>query len=62
MERVEVTGIPDDQVQVIVDPAALAARRLSWTHLADALQKRNVSIPGGVLREGQMGFLVESSG
>lgn len=62
VEKVEVVGLPGQQVQVILDPAALAARHLSWAHLADALQKRNVSIPGGTLREGQMGLLVESSG
>ena len=62
VEKVEVVGLPERQVQVILDPAALAARRLSWTHLADALQKRNVSIPGGTLREGPTGLLVESSG
>lgn len=60
--KVEVAGLPREQVQVILDPSALASRRLSWAHLSDALQKRNVSIPGGTLREGQMGLLVESSG
>ncbi|GBF33500.1 acriflavin resistance protein [Desulfocucumis palustris] len=62
VERVEVKGLPDEQVQVILDPAALSVRRLSWTHVADSLEKRNVSIPGGILREGKMGFWVESSG
>lgn len=62
VERIETAGIPDNQVQVITDPAALAARGLSWAQLADALQKRNINIPGGILREGQMGLLVESSG
>jgi len=62
IERVELVGLPEEQVRVIVDSAALAARHLSWLHLADALQKRNVSIPGGIVREGQMGLLVESSG
>lgn len=62
VEKVELVGLPEEQVQVTVDSAALAARQLSWLHLADALQKRNVSIPGGLLREGQMGLLVESSG
>lgn len=62
VEKVELVGLPEEQVQVTVDSAALAARRLTWLYLADALQKRNVSIPGGVLREGQVGLLVESSG
>ncbi len=62
VERIEVAGLPAEEVQVILDPAALSARRLSWTHLADALQKRNASIPGGILREGKMGLLVESAG
>lgn len=62
VEKVEVVGLPGEQVQVILDPAALSARRLSWTLLADALQKRNVNIPGGILREGRMGFMVESTG
>lgn len=62
VERVETAGLPVNQVQVITDPAALAARGLSWAQMADALQKRNVNIPGGILREGQMGLLVESSG
>lgn len=62
VEKVEVAGLPREQVQVILDPAALAARKISWAHLSDALQKRNASIPGGTLREGKMGLLVESSG
>lgn len=62
VEKVEVAGLPEEQVQVILDPSALSARRLSWANLSDALQKRNVSIPGGTLREGRMGLLVESSG
>ncbi|ACV62765.1 acriflavin resistance protein [Desulfofarcimen acetoxidans DSM 771] len=62
VEKIEVMGLPEQQVQIILDPSALAARRLSWTHLADALQKRNVSIPGGTLREGETGFMVEPSG
>ena len=62
VEKIEVVGLPEQQVQIILDPDALAARRLSWTNLADALQKRNVSIPGGTLREGKTGFMVEPSG
>lgn len=62
VEKVEVTGLPAEEVQLILDPGALAARQLSWTHLADAIQKRNVQVPGGVVREGQVALLVESSG
>ncbi len=62
VEKVEIVGLPEEQVRVSVDSAALAARQLSWLHLAEALQNRNVNIPGGILREGQMGLLVESTG
>jgi len=60
--KVEVAGLPKEQVQVILDSSALASRQLSWAHLSDALQKRNISVPGGTLREGKMGLMVESAG
>lgn len=52
VEKVSLHGIRDEQVQVVVDAAALAAKGIAPAALADAVARRNVIEPAGFVEIG----------
>ncbi len=59
---VEVGGGAERQIQVLLDPAALAERNLSPTRVRDAIQARNRDISGGDLEQGKRAYLLRTLG
>jgi multidrug efflux pump subunit AcrB len=52
VERVTLHGIRDEQVQVVLDVAALAAKGVRATAVAEALARRNIVAPAGFVELG----------
>ena len=57
-----VLGGRAEEMQVIVDPARLAARQLTINDLRQALQIRNQDTSGGEIREGKRRYIVRTLG
>ena len=55
-------GGRERELQVIVDPAALAARRVSYNELSSALERENRNFSGGDFDEGKRRYLVRTVG
>ena len=55
-------GGRERELQVIVDPAALAARRVSYNELSAALERENRNFSGGDFDEGKRRYLVRTVG
>ncbi|HSF15875.1 MAG TPA: efflux RND transporter permease subunit [Vicinamibacteria bacterium] len=68
LERVEGIGLAnifggrERELQVIVDPAKLAARRIGWTELGGALERENRNYSGGDFDEGKRRYVVRTIG
>ncbi len=60
--RVIVTGGFDRQIDVRLDPAALAAHSVNLVQLESALRTANVAQPGGSIRRGPFRYSVEVTG
>lgn len=60
--RVIVTGGFDRQIDVQLDPAALAAHGINLVQLESALRTANVAQPGGSIRRGPFRYSVEVTG
>lgn len=52
VERVSLHGIRDEQVQIVLDPQALAAKGLSPAAVAAAVSRRNIVAPAGFVEPG----------
>lgn len=59
---VRIYGAPQEEVQVIVDPEALAQRGLTPALVAAALREADVKVPAGQLRSTGANILVEVEG
>ncbi len=57
-----VFGGLEDELQVVVDPHKLAARRLTLTHVRDVLRSQNADISGGDFWEGKRRWVVRAMG
>jgi len=55
-------GGRERELQVIVDPAKLAARRVTWSELAAALERENRNFSGGDFDEGKRRYVVRTVG
>jgi multidrug efflux pump subunit AcrB len=62
VSSVEVWGGADRQVQILVDPAALAERGLTVADLRNALRARNRDVTGGELESGKRRYLLRTIG
>ncbi len=62
VSQVEVGGGADRQIQILVDPAKLAERNLSLTHLRDAVRARNVDLSAGDMDSGKRRYLLRTVG
>ena len=60
--RSNVYGGYDRQLQVIVDPQAMAARQLTVQDLAQALTRENANISAGAFDEGKRRYIVRTVG
>ncbi len=60
--RVVVTGGFDRRVDVLLDPARLAAHGVDVTEIENALRRANVAQPGGAIRRGPFQYAVEVTG
>ena len=57
-----VRGGREREMQVLVDPAKLAARSLTWVALAQALDQENRDFSGGDFDEGKRSYVVRTVG
>ena len=57
---VAVTGVPEDEIRVELDPERLRALGLTAADVAVAVRAANVSAPGGTIRRGQFRFAVRA--
>ena len=57
---VAVTGIPEDEIRVELDPARLRALGLTTENVVTAIRNANASAPGGTIRRGQFRFSVRA--
>ncbi len=60
--RVLVTGGHERTIDVIVDPARLAAHGIGIDQIGTVLRSSNVALPGGMIRRGPFQYAVEVSG
>lgn len=60
--RVIVTGGYDRQIDVVLDPAKLAAHKIDVTQIGAALRTTNIAQPGGSIRRGPFLYAVEVTG
>ena len=60
VSEVRVTGVREREIWVEADPARLASYRLSLQDLATALQRRNLNLPGGLIRLDRAEFAVRT--
>lgn len=62
VERVTLHGVRDEEVQVLLDIPALAARGLSPAVVADAIARRNIVAPAGFVEIGGSELVLNVSG
>ena len=62
VSSVEVWGGADRQVQILVDPAALAERGLTVAEVRESLRARNRDVTGGQLEAGKRRYLLRTIG
>lgn len=62
VSQLEVRGGAEHQVQILLDPAALAARGLGITEVRDAIRERNRDVSAGDLDTGKRRYLLRASG
>ena len=60
--RVELLGLPEEEIAVDVDMRRLAARSMSVPHIASALAGRNIYQPGGELEVGTARYPIQTLG
>lgn len=62
VSSVEIWGGADRQIQVLLDPAALAERGLTVADVRNALRGRNQDVTGGQLESGKRRYLLRTVG
>lgn len=55
-------GLPEREIQVVLDMERMARYNLTWNHVADAIKVRNVTIPGGKLKDQPYGIAIQTTG
>ena len=60
--RVEIEGVPEEQVKILIDPKRLSQYRLPLTTVLEAVAKRNVKVPSGTIRIEGTKMLLSTSG
>lgn len=54
VNRAEIVGAPEREIQVNVDPYKLTAARVSFNDIEGAIARENIDITGGLIEEGTM--------
>jgi len=54
INRAEIVGAPEREIQVNVDPYKMNASRVSFTDIENAIARENIDITGGLLEVGDM--------
>jgi len=62
VSRVELWGGAARQIQVLLDPAALAERNITLTEVRDALRQRNRDVSAGEIESGKRRYLLRTVG
>ena len=62
VSRVQLWGGAERQIQVMLDPSALADRDISITHVRNALRARNQDVSGGEIESGKRRYLLRTVG
>lgn len=62
ISQVEVGGGAERQIQILVDPAKLAERKITLTDLRDAIRERNVDLSAGDVDSGKRRYLLRTLG
>lgn len=62
VERVTLHGIRDEQIQIVLDVAALAAKGVTPGAIANAVSRRNVFVPAGFVEVGGREIALKVSG
>ncbi|HUO84643.1 MAG TPA: efflux RND transporter permease subunit, partial [Thermoanaerobaculia bacterium] len=60
--QINVFGGREEEMRVVVDPAALAARRITISEVIGALERNNRNISGGDFSEGKRRYVVRTVG
>lgn len=55
-------GLPDREVQVVLDMERMARYNLTWSRVSEAIKARNVTIPGGKLKDQPYGIAIQTTG
>jgi HAE1 family hydrophobic/amphiphilic exporter-1 len=59
---VNITGGPDREIKVIVDPKKLISNGLTMNNIVNALRMENINAPGGIVTDGKYDLLVRTVG
>lgn len=62
ISEVGVNGATASELQVIVDPAALAQRGITFTQLRDGISAANANFSGGKVEQGKRDFRIRATG
>ncbi|HQV05112.1 MAG TPA: efflux RND transporter permease subunit [Chitinophagaceae bacterium] len=54
VNRAEIVGAPEREIQVNVDPYKMTAARVSFTDIENAIQRENINLTGGLITVGNM--------
>lgn len=55
-------GLPDREGQVFLDLERMARYNLTWNRVAEAIKARNVTIPGGKIKDQPYGIAIQTTG
>ncbi len=55
-------GLPDREIQVVLDMDRIARYNLTWSRVAEAVKARNVTIPGGKIKDQPYGIAIQTTG
>lgn len=62
VSQISIAGGAERQVRILVDPEALAERRLSITDVRNAIRARNQDVSGGEIESGKRRYLLRTVG
>ncbi len=62
VSQVGIRGAVQSELHIIVDPVAMASRRITYSQLRDAIRSANVDVSAGRIEEGKRDIRVRSTG
>ena len=61
ISQIEITGYPEEEIEIAVEENKLLAYKLSFTTVAQAVAKANIIVTGGRLKTGAEEFLIRAN-